>query len=238
VDGALRHGVWLVPVLCLLGALAEAALQPVRRRFGESQPLRGAIRLGGFGMAGVVAACPLIAAACSVRPLGMFVVEGPFATAPPTPGRYAAEVLGAMAASVRLSDHEHLMVNSFWTGFGWLDVITLSALAASLHTLSWLALVGLAWRLAASGDARRVLWLGVIGLGLLVSLVVYSQATLSLMRNLHGRYLLGWYLVALSLAWSWLPSAPARSRLVVGFAAATAAAAHSWSLCAVLARYF
>jgi len=159
---------------------------------------------------------------------------------------YAKAVLLAMAASVRFDRPEHLLVNSFWTGFGWLDLISLAWLAGGLHVLSWLALVLSLWRTWRAGEARRLAWLLCFGVGLTLSLAAYALALASMERNLHGRYVVGWYLVTLSLAWSWLAwddgaAASKWRRAGVGarrLLPLLALAGHASSLVAILRRYF
>lgn len=238
-----RHGVWVVLVLGVFGALAETAFAVLRRRIPSSIDLPKRIAM--------LAALVLLAAMSYGALIGTTALEpfpeyGPFWNAPispPRPAPYVRDVLRGMVGSFRLGASDHLLVESFWGGFGWLDTKPGWLVPTGLHWLSGLALLVLVLRLGRGGEARRLAWLACLAVGLVGSLCLYAAASAALGRNLHGRYLVGWYLSTLGLAWTSAAGGhqrPTRSSLGVGrgLLILVALVAHSWSLSAILRRYF
>ena len=109
------------------------------------------------------------------------------------------------------------------------------------------ALVLLLRHIALGAEARRLLWLLVLGAGGAVALVFYTLTT-QVSKPLHGRYLIGWYLCLLAVAGGALTldhrapgAAVARPPSGAGRAAFLLAAiglVHVYCLCFILRRYF
>jgi hypothetical protein len=155
-------------------------------------------------------------------------------------------VLATMATMFRLSQPNFLLSTSFWVGFGWLDTIPGPWLEAGVIALVAGMLVLLLTHIARRAEARRLLWLAMLGAGGAVALALYALTT-QVSKPLHGRYLIGWYLCLLAVAGGALtldyraptadtppPSGTGRAAFVL----AATGAIHTYCLCFILARYF
>ena len=156
-------------------------------------------------------------------------------------------VLATMATMFRLRQPNFLLSTSFWVGFGWLDTSPGAWFQAALVLVVASALVLLLRHIALGAEARRLLWLLVLGAGGAVALVFYTLTT-QVSKPLHGRYLIGWYLCLLAVAGGALTldhrapiAAVARPPSGVGRAAFLLVAIsllHVYCLCFILRRYF
>jgi hypothetical protein len=156
-------------------------------------------------------------------------------------------VLATMATMFRLRQPNFLLSTSFWVGFGWLDTSPAAWFQGALVLVVACALVLLLRQIALGAEARRLLWLLVLGAGGAVALVFYTLTT-QVSKPLHGRYLIGWYLCLLAVAGSALtldhrapvgavagpPSGGGRA----AFLLATIGLVHAYCLCFILRRYF
>ena len=170
---------------------------------------------------------------------------------PLTAGERVVMVLTTMATTFRLQDPNFLLFTTFWAGFGWLDTIPPARLLSLLALLTGVAFVGLLVQLSREPQVRRLLWLGALGAGATVSLVLYTLATQNVVMALQGRYLIGWYLVALVVIGSWIglvdrpsaevvPGALGRLRRIPRGAVLLTLSGfiHVYCLCFILWRYF
>jgi len=173
--------------------------------------------------------------------------------APPRPlgaPERVAVVLGSMATMFRLAQPDFLLGSSFWVGFGWLDTMPGPAFQALLVFLVALALVALLLHIAVRREARRFLWLLILGTGAVGSLILYTLSTQVVPIALGGRYVVGWYLAVLALVGAALtldlrssehasadeapPSGARRAALLLMLAGPI----HVYCLCFILRRYF
>jgi hypothetical protein len=160
---------------------------------------------------------------------------------------YARSVLKVALTGFRLTAPDLLLSSSFWIGFGWIDTLPGAWIVSLLVGLTAAALVGLLARLGYRREWRRAVWLACMAGGWLGALVLYAVSSYRLNRNLHGRYLVGFYLSVLAVSWGavglpprWRPTGawgahlPGREWALV----ALAAGLHACSLRFILLRYF
>jgi hypothetical protein len=119
----------------------------------------------------------------------------------PAPRLYVTSVITAMLTTLRFGTPDVLLVSSFWTGFGWIDTIPSARFVSGLAVATGLSWMVLLTRLGRRKESRRVAWLVWMGIGLGMSLALYAVAAVSTARDVHGRYLIGFYLSLLSIAW-------------------------------------
>ena len=181
--------------------------------------------------------------------IGSFWWEYPIVESVQGPGRlplgaYLEQVAGAALTSFRLTRPG--MPTSFLVGFGWLDTIPGPAFTGFLVALTAIAVIGLLIHIAWAPDVRRFVALSIIVGGLVVTFAGYTYSAYAAATNLHGRYLIGWYLTAIAMAWTWPALArtrPDRHWLLGSGPRASVLAAvvifvHAYSLCFILRRYF
>ena len=166
-------------------------------------------------------------------------------------GERVAAVLSTMATLFRLTDPNFLLATTFWVGFGWLDAIPGPVFQALLVAAHGRRTVGLLRALSRPPQLRRLSWLLGLAVGGVLSLVLYTVVTQDLPMALQGRYLIGWYLVFLTLAGCWLagvasprsadvpaaPSAPA-AWIQPAVLLLVAGGIHVYCLTFILRRYF
>jgi hypothetical protein len=171
---------------------------------------------------------------------------------PLTTSERLLDVLATMGTLFRLRDPNFLLSTSFWVGFGWLDTIPGARFQAVLIALTAVSTIGLLLALSRPPQVRRLLWLVALGLGGVASLVLYTVVTQELPMALQGRYLIGWYLVFLTLAGCWIAGVNGEQRACsqptgnwmapeIGRPAllmAVAGSVHAYCLCYILCRYF
>lgn len=151
-------------------------------------------------------ACAVIAMLAAI-PLTSVLVEYPrlqplAASDSRTATEYVQEVCLVMATSLRLTEPDFLLTVSFWGGFGWIDTLLSPIMITGTVLLTGLAGSVLLVQIARDGHIRRALALGILGAGWVASLAAYALSAHAMQRNLHGRYLIGWYLTGIAMAWS------------------------------------
>jgi hypothetical protein len=241
----LGHGAAFLGVVAGAGFL-EAALRPLRDAVGErmARSTRGLARRAGPALAVLV----LVSLAAS-----LFIDYPQLVREPPRPltaPERVTAVLGSMATMFRLSQPDFLLASSFWVGFGWLDTMPKPPFQAFVVALVALAAAALFVHVGQHQQARRFLWLLILGVGSVASLVLYTLTTQGLPMALGGRYLVGWYVCVLGVIGTALTldhSAPQRERPESAGPSGTGRAAlllvvagsiHVYCLCFVLQRYF
>ena len=148
-------------VLAVLAAVTEIALQQPRAWIGARLTEFAArlVRWTALGLAGFV----LLSLA------GSLLVSYPQLELEPKHALTALErvtaVLATMATQFRLSEPNFLLSSSFWVGFGWLDTSPKPVFEAAVIALVACALVLLLLHIARRRQARRLLWLLVLGAG-------------------------------------------------------------------------
>jgi hypothetical protein len=167
------------------------------------------------------------------------------ASPPPATTAYIREVLTVIGTSFSFGRPDHLLVRSFWTGFGWIDTVPDPILAQVLVIACGLAAVALMLDLSRNRDVRRLLMVSLLAGGLVATMAAYALANSWMRVNLHGRYLVGWYLCALSVAWSvvalhrdipgaaWWNRMPRTALLLIA-----CGGTHAFCLAFILERYF
>lgn len=121
---------------------------------------------------------------------------------PVTVGTYVRETLATVATPFRLRDPDFLLSTTFWGGFGWVDTILPPFVLALLSVGTAAATIVVLHRLSVSRDVRRFCWLLTSALAFFATVTVYAATTFWMSPDLHGRYLIGPYLLALLIAWS------------------------------------
>jgi hypothetical protein len=248
IPNSLREGgEWLVAHPgASIGLAAAAAVVEMALR----QPRVWVARLGAAGPRLVRASAMVLAGFVLLSLVGSLLVSYPQLELAPrraleAPERVAA-VLATMATMFRLGDPNFLLSTSFWVGFGWLDTSPEPWFEAILVALVACALVLLLRHIAQRAEARRLLWLVILGAGGAIALVLYTLTT-QVSKPLHGRYLIGWYLCLLAVIGSALTldhRSPAAADVApsgtgrAAFLLATAGLIHVYCLSFILARYF
>lgn len=239
----LRQQPWVITVVTPAGLLVETLIAAVRSRIRTTERTTARIsKTLAYAGATVLLSLAIGSLFTELPMLAMFKPE-----APPPVARYVADALAVFCTSFRLRSPDFLLATSFWGGFGWLDTILPLAFVSSLVGLSGGAAVVLLFWIGRSHEIRKVALIAVLTGGWLGAVALYAVSTLSLYRNLHGRYLVGLYLSILAVIWtvtSAVRYADPRgrlaklSRLAPMLFLAGSAAVHACALAIVLRRYF
>lgn len=241
---ALDHP-WLISVVVvpMLGWAIEISLTALRRRIaGWLTPAANILlRLGCYAAAGAVV----------VSLIGSYWwdypdVENILSPIGPGVGQYIRQVVIGVATMFRFRHSSTFLSDSFWVGFGWLDTMPGDGFVAILVTLTGVSLMAWYLHIAATRDWRRALWMVMFAIGSAATLAFYAFSAKQIVSNLHGRYLMPWYLPAVAVFW--LPvglkvEGPLRRlfpggsmRAVILFA--LIAIIHAYSISFILRRYF
>ncbi len=158
---------------------------------------------------------------------------------------YAMQALAAAATPFRFRDPDFLMSTTFWGAFGWVDTILPNGVLLLLSLSTAAATIVMLRGLWVARDARRLCWLAALTAGFFATVGVYAVAVFWSAPDLHGRYLIGVYLIALLIAWS--PALRADGGVPTSRAAADWIAATAWlvlivghaaGLLTIVTRYF
>ncbi len=159
---------------------------------------------------------------------------------------YVLQALATTATPFRFTDPDFLLSTTFWGAFGWVDTILPKLMLALLSVSCAVATLVMLRELSRTKDVRQFCWLIGMALAFFAALAVYAAAMYWSAPDLHGRYLIGAYLIAIVIAWSpslcsgdhgavpgstlgdWLARA---AWLVVGVG-------HACALATILTRYF
>ena len=231
--------------LAAVGAGLERVLAGVRARFALRLDARARVFVARAGIVLAVAVWLSLAASLLVHyPQLPIEPRQPLAA-----GERLSTALAAMATMFRVTGPDYLLASSFWVGFGWLDTMPGPALQGLLTALTGASLAVLLTTVARRRQVRRFMWLLAVATGALLALAAYTLSTQDRITALVGRYLIGWYLVVLSVSGSALAfdrrGAPASGhplQLAGGTRAAllllVAGCVHTYCLAFILARYF
>jgi hypothetical protein len=169
----------------------------------------------------------------------------------PTLEQYVKNVMLSMATMFRFGRPDFYTFSSFWGGFGWLDTILPDELLLCFSFLVLAGLVTLLLWIARQRSVTLLGWLLTLGVGWAVSLAAYAAVCHYVPVNLHGRYLIGWWLTLLAVVWSpitfgrsdWTgeppdESQPSSARIRTTIVFVLIPAIHAYCLRFILLRYF
>jgi hypothetical protein len=238
VHALLEFRAWWLLAGAALGAAIESVFLLLRRRLRWSWPNT---LLAWLAVAVAIAIVAEMIASIFVSFPALGVLQVP---TPPSARQYVWQVLTVMGTSFRVGEPDHLLVRSFWAGFGWIDTLPSPFVTSGLMLATALAVVSLLLYWSRHRDGRRLGLLLLLAGGLAASLAAYALTSRGMQRNLHGRYLVGWYLCGLAAAWSLaalLPPVrwrgiPLIPRTVLLLTAC--GAVHAYCLVFILQRYF
>ena len=239
----LRRYPWTLVALTPIGFAIERASAVLRRRLGPpSRPTLGLIRVLAYGAAVAVVA-NLIASVFTQLP----VLWNAELVRTSSVRVYVDHVLQVAASGFRLAGHDVYLSRLFWGGFGWVDAVPGDAFVSLMVMLAAAGVVVTMVHTARARQTRPAVWLALMAIGWGVALVAYAASTYYLHRNLHGRYLVGPYLLTLGICWSSIARFPqmalpgrfralsiAREWLLL----AAVAAIHAYALRFILLRYY
>jgi hypothetical protein len=230
--------------LALAAALAELGLRGARDRLAERVGERGRPLVKRVAGAWAVAVAGSLVLSLAI-PFPELPLERQFHL---TAADRVRAVLLTMGTMFRLARPDFQLASSFWVGFGWLDTMPGPAFQGLLLGLTGTALVILLRNVARTSDVRRLLWLTLVALGAAGTLVLYTLATQGLITSLTGRYLIGLYLVVLSVCAGGLVVAGPGAASSAGQTApggrraalllVVSGTAHVYCLYVILQRYF
>jgi hypothetical protein len=175
-------GFFALFLICLVAALLRDKLNKKLASLSSKQ--ERFLRYGALTLLILVCILPLIK---NYPPLHN--IEG---TAPSDQLSYVYAVLKAFILSLGFGPHIDLyLTKSFWTGFGWLEVVFPYFLEYFFKTLPALCLFH--YLVTKDCTPKRLLWLGAMtfSCAVYISIMAYYNATIQI--NIHGRYLLGFF---------------------------------------------
>ena len=243
VSVALSHPLLSAIAVAAAGALLEGVSGALRRRWGRwgRQVVERAIApVCLMGIAAVAAT--LVASAFMKLPhLTPAVTASSVKTQ-----TYILQAVATAATPFRLKDPDFLLSTTFWGAFGWVDTILPEIVLALLSLSCAFATVVMLRALSVTKDVRRFCWLTATVVAFFATLATYAAAVLWTAPDIHGRYLIGPYLVALMLAWSPALCVEDRGAVSAGTACDWVARAawlvlgvgHATALVTILTRYF
>ncbi|TAM52322.1 MAG: hypothetical protein EPN53_05985 [Acidobacteria bacterium] len=156
----------------------------------------------------------LVAAAVVASLLGSLVAHPPqvpmiqlpdaqaFVPSPPSRQAYVDDVVTTALTVFRLREPDLFLYTSFIGGFGWVDTVPPAPFLIGLAAATGIALAILAMHLALTKSLRGIVWLYALAAGGVAAAALYAVSCYAIPINLHGRYLIGWYLCWLAIAWS------------------------------------
>ncbi len=190
----------------IVAALVEIALHGVRSR--------AAALLGGRSAVVTTIAAGIVALAVLASLLGSIAATPPhvpmiqrpdaiaFVPNPPSRQAYVVDVVTTALTVFRLREPDLYLYTSFMGGFGWVDTVPPAPFLIGLTVATGIALAVLAVQLVLTKDLRRTAWLYTLFAGIMAAIALYAVSCYAMPVNLHGRYLIGWYLCWLAIAWS------------------------------------
>jgi hypothetical protein len=238
-----RTGAWLPAIVALAGWGLEVLVQRIRTAMAP------VLAAGSAAVARVVAG--LAAAAIVMSFIGSLwwtypTVDNLQGQSLMAARQYVMQVETTMATMFRLVHPSLLLSASFWVGFGWLDTLPNEAFSSFLVALTGLSLVGLLAHVAITADVRRLVWLIVFASGSAATLAAYALSAHQIPVNLHGRYLLGWYVSVVAVMWTFPAIADGarlgrlRNRVPISRPAVFVGLwlVNAYALCFIVGRYF
>jgi hypothetical protein len=238
----LRSNPSVLVVAIPIGLAAELAVAWIRRRL----PTPGRFTGGVVTATCVIAAGGVIASLAASLFLTYPVLPFLEVSRPESALAYGRQVLRVVVTGFRIGNHDWLISQSFWSGFGWADTLPGTGFVTILVLLTAAALVALLLQVARERNLRRAVWLAALSLGWSVTVVGYAISSYYLHRNLLGRYLVGLFLSILAICATspaLLPRIPRAGRWHLvprreGILLVLAVLIHGYALGFILLRYF
>ena len=114
---------------------------------------------------------------------------------------YARKVIKAFVLGLGLRSPDPLLTMTFWSGFGWLDtqmpklaVWIMQFAVISTGVAAWI------WSALRRRSPIDIIRIALVGAAMLIYLALLGAASASIPANLHGRYMLGFYVCAILFA--------------------------------------
>jgi hypothetical protein len=156
---------------------------------------------------------------------------------------YALKSLKVMGASLGFGASDPLLVKTFWGGFGWLDSMPDEPF---FHLMRLGPTLGIFLLLILASTGRAIkswAWLHIGAIVSAIYLMLLAIGTFRVPANLHGRYMIGFYLVMLSFSWLGFLElykylSPSKRQFMIQFLITWAVATHVYCWCHLLVRYF
>ena len=237
----LPYAALIVPLVAL-GAVGIAV--PVERWLHAFVSLRGALSRPATGIARSFAAVvTTVIATTMVWSFFTVLPRVPYVTVSDRSSvrEYLGDVLLSAVTFFRGRYHDFLLSTSFWAAFGWLDTRP-AGLDTLFVTASACLVVAAAWRFATAATVASMLRAGVLLAGFVAALLCYAAMTMLLSPDLHGRFLVGLYLIALvgtyGVALRLRGPADTARPLITSLTYVAWGAAHGYSLYTIVTRYF
>jgi hypothetical protein len=231
-------------IVALVALAAVGIAVAVERRLHASVSLRGVLSRRTTGVARSFAAV-VTAAIATTMVWSLFTVlpRVPYVNTRDRPSvpDYVGDVLLSAATFFRGRYHDFLLSTSFWAAFGWLDTRP-AGLDTLFVTASACLVVVAAWRSATTATVASLLRAGVMLAGFVAALLCYAAFSMLLSPDLHGRFLVGLYLIALvgtyGVALRVRGPADTARPLITSLTYVAWGAAHGYSLYTIVTRYF
>lgn len=222
---------YFLPVVCLGKlAMSKRSLDKLGRLFS-------------LGILVVLLALNLVAVFHKFTPLPN--IEDPQSYLAPFP--YALSSLKAGLLALTFTHMDKLLSASFWMGFGWLESYPPDGLILMIRSPLVIGCFLYFWRLWArpAREDRSFDWRGfMFAISLFVMLAGLSVVTSAMSVNLHGRYLIGFYMltaVVSAIGWAYFFETKLAWKLKVSLRMASTllvVGSHGYSAWFLLDRYF
>ena len=231
---------WLAVLPAAAAVGAEVMIAALLRRAGPRR-VDGCRTLVRLAAGGAAAAMVLLLAASFVIDVPRLYPVDPLS--PPPPLVYAKAATRAGLTMFRFGRPDLLMSVTFWGGFGWLDTLLPDAAVAALAGATGVAFAALFFWTARVRSIRTMILVCCVVLGYAAALAAYAvSVSRTTPADLHGRYLIGLYLLVVTLAWTALPRAVDAAwinrRIAVTAGGMACLGIHAYSLAMILQRYF
>ncbi len=237
---------WLLDAGVIVAAALLVAGGIAVRQFWRRLPER--ISIGKLGRYGATAIVAFLCLGAFLGTRHLIDIEPMRPSLRPSAFSYIGLCLSALLTSLPFgAQSDFFMSGSLWGGFGWLDAMPPDWMVKLLKAPQTLGLAALAI-LAARGtlSPTAMTWHTAALAAALAWVAALAVAARIVGYNLHGRYLLGVYLVLQTVAalggyqWlrTWFSGAKLNGDLVPTVAAAAVTAIHAACLTVVITRYF
>jgi hypothetical protein len=160
-----------------------------------------------------------------------------------TTSAYAIKSVKVILASFGFGPSDPLLVKTFWGGFGWIDSMPDEPF---FHLMRLGPTLGIFLLLIFASTGRSIkswAWLHIGAIVSAIYLMLLAIGTFRVPANLHGRYMIGFYLVMLSFSWLGFLElykylSPSKRQFMIQFLITLALATHVYCWCHLLVRYF